>query len=181
MALLVALSMLAACNRGGTKEDAVPPPAQVVSTTAISTTTTEPPTTEPPTTAPRTPEQVVVDDYLAGWDAVIAAAEARDPNRPALLDLYRDRALELTQKYIQGLVDKNRTIRGSLTHDIRSVDINGTEAVLHDCTDDQYQEYDAEGRIAEPAEGRTGRDNRLRLEEGRWRTMVIYDRPELCS
>ncbi|MBW3556939.1 MAG: hypothetical protein KY454_08390 [Actinobacteria bacterium] len=174
-ALLVPLSVLAACNRGGTKQEALPP-APVASTTVL-----EPTTTEPPTTAPRTPEQVVVDDYLAGWDALRAAAEVRDPNHPALVDLYRGDALERLQNYIRGLVQKNRTTRGTLTHDIRSVTINGTEAVVHDCTDDQYLEYDADGRQVGTAEGRNGSDNRLRLEEGRWRTFVIYDLPAACS
>lgn len=171
-AVLVPLVVLAGCNRGGPEAETAPP-------AATTTTVAEPTTTQ--VTAPRTPEQVVLDDYLAGWDAVLAAIEARDPEHPALVDLYRERALEATQNYINKLVANNRTARGTIRHEIRSVTIDGTDAVIHDCTDDQYPEYDAEGNVVEPAEGRTGRDNRLRLEEGRWRTIIIYDRPELCS
>ncbi len=174
-ALMVTLSVLAACNRSDPKEKTLPP-VPVVSTTVV-----EPTTTEPPTTAPRTAEQVVVDDYLAGWDAVLAAIEARNPDHPALVDLYRDDALQRTQDYIRGLVAKNWTAKGTLTHEVRGVTINGTAAVVHDCTDDQYMDYDAQGRPAGTIEGRNGRDNRLRLEEGRWRTFVIYDLPGGCS
>lgn len=147
----------------------------------VSTTAADPTTTAAPTTAPRTPEQIVIDDYLAGWDAVLAAVEARDPDHPALLDLYRDEALQRTQDYIRNLVNKNRTARGTIAHEIRAVTIDGTEAVLHDCTDDQYRDYDEQGRPVGEIEGRNGRDNRLRLEEGRWRTMIIYGRDEICS
>lgn len=172
-AVLVPLVVLAGCNRGGPEAETMLPPT-------TSTTFAEPTTTQ--VTAPRTPEQVVLDDYLAGWDAVLAAIEARDPEHPALVDLYRERALEATQNYIRKLVANNRTARGTVRHEIRSVTIDGTEAVVHDCTDDQYIAYEANGEPAESPVGRVGRDNRLRLEEGRWRTAVIFGLPaEACS
>lgn len=170
-AVLVPLAVLAACDRSGPGAETAPP--------ATTTTVAEPTTTQ--VTAPRTPEQVVLDDYLAGWDAVLAAIEARHPEHPALVDLYRDDALKLTQEYIRGLVAKNWTARGTIRHEIRGVTIDGTEARVLDCTDDQYLDHDAEGRPVGQPEGRNGRDNRLRLEEGRWRTFVIYDRAETCS
>lgn len=172
-AVLVPLSIVAACKRSE-------PGDTVQRATATSTTVPETTTSTTSTTAPRTPEQVVTDDYLAGWDAVLAAVESRNPDHPALVDLYREEALERTQSYIRSLVEKNRTAKGTVTHEIGSVTINGTEAALHDCADDQYPEYDAAGNMVQPAEGRVGRDNRLRLEQGRWRTFVIYLRPEVC-
>lgn len=173
---LLSLSLLATCNGGGGRVETAR--RERTTTTAAEAPST---TSTTSTTAPRSPEQVVIDDYLAGWDAVLAASLALDPDHPALVELYREDALELTQRFIRGLKEKNRTIRGTITHDIQQVTIDGTEAVLLDCTDDQTVEYDADGRPVEPPEGPNGRDNRLRLEDGRWRTVVIYDRPQLCQ
>lgn len=169
--------MAAVATAAGACSDSAEGPEAAPAITAAPSTTTEPVTT---TSAP-TAEEAVMADYLAGWDAVIAAAATRNPEEPALLDLYRGRALANTQAYVRSLIDRSVTTRGKITHDARVVSVAGDEAVVHDCTLDEYVEYDAAGIPLPQEPGRDGRDNRLRLEGGRWRTYDIIDFEGACA
>lgn len=115
-------------------------------------------------------------DYLAAWDAFIAATTALDPEAPELIEMHRGEALAQVRGFIGDLRSKGHTNVGPLTHDARVVAVDGTEAVVHDCTDDQSVVRDATGAVVEPAVGKKGYDNRPRLEDGRWRTYTCSTR-----
>ncbi|MFP5376110.1 MAG: hypothetical protein ACLGIO_04910 [Acidimicrobiia bacterium] len=105
---------------------------------------------------------------------MLAAIETLDPEAALLVEMFRDRALTLTQDDVRKLAGESLAAKGTVTHRPRVVSVHGAEAVVYGCVVDGYAEYDAAGNLRTPAEGQLGRDNRLRLEHGRWRTYQIF-------
>ena len=155
--LLVPLAVTAGSCKAADEPAAAPP----------STTTT---TDEPEPTAA---EQAVLDDYLAGWAALTAATLRLDPDDPALAELFRDPALAGARSYILGLRGGGQSGFDHLRHRARIASMVGTEAVVFDCTTDQRLVRNETGLGTPTLEGKRGYDNRLRLEDGRWRTYQV--------
>ena len=140
---------------------------------APPSTTPKPSTTGVTVALPDPTEQAVLSDYLAGWDALVAATRRLDANDPGLADLYRDPALAGARRFISGLRTGGSTGFDHLSHRARVASVVGSEAVVFDCTTDESLVRNQTG-VGRPAQdNRRGYDNRLRLEDGRWRTYEV--------
>lgn len=158
MRIVLLSVMVGACSAGDR-------PTAAPASTTTTTTTGDP--------APTLAEQAVLDDYLAGWKALTAATLRLDPDDPALAELFRDPALAGARSYILGLRGGGQSGFDHLRHRARVASMVGTEAVVFDCTSDERLVRNETGLGTPTLEGKRGYDNRLRLEDGRWRTYEV--------
>ena len=150
----------------------------VVTVTAACSAAGPPAAAPDPSTATTAPaftpaEQAVLADYLAGWDALAGATSRLDPDDAALAELFRDPALAGARRFILGQRAGGQAGFDHLRHRARIASLEGSEAVVFDCTTDDRLVQNETGVGPASSEGKRGYDNRLRLEDGRWRTYEV--------
>lgn len=205
LAAAAAVAMVAAgCGGDGGDEERAQPSLTVPSTSA-TTATTAPPDPEPerieaeaPPGEPRpdidvnvtypsdfTPEQVaVVDAYRGYWHAYFTAADPVDPDHP-LISRYAtvERALGVKaglERFLERGVVAQLRGDGSNTHAILSVEIDGSIAVLRDCSiDDGLLVSAATGAVVDDDVVTRESEFTLTAVDGSWK--VSGTEPRLIS
>lgn len=143
-------------------------------TEAATTTSTAPTTTTTAAPAPDS-EEAVLAGYRAAWDGFMTAATANppDPDFPALLNRWRDSALEGYRGVVVTLQENGLIVRGDIELRPTVTSLAGDRAVVDDCYIDNAEAIDpSTGEVVIPREGPLPVRFHLRREGEQW---VIYD------
>lgn len=171
-----------ACSSGNADEDGEPRASQSTTTTA-STSLTTTTTAEPPSR-----EEAVVAGYRAHWAAWYAAAQAADPDVPAIAATTTGSFLEKTRAEIAAMRSSGERVRGDPgvpPIDSRQVRVaqfqSETTAVVVDCYVDNTVRYDAGGKpIGSTEPTFFSATATLVLADGTWKVASLQLKKDGC-
>ena len=119
-------------------------------------------------------------DYLAYWKAWLAASTTADPEAPALVDRVAGEQLGVLRQSLRQSRDRGIVARGTVTHRIEQVAVEGKRALLVDCVDlDKWLQYDAKtgALVGRQTIDRPSERARFTLAETPARWKVTYVQP----
>jgi len=174
--LLLAL-LAAACTSGdGNRGSATGTTAR---TTSAAPATTSAPTTTAPATA-----TVVLADYRAFWDDMVAVGKTANWQSPRIDDHATGQALAEAQATYRSLKSRGLVARGTVKVDAKVLSIKGGTAVVYDCNStSNFLAYDAAtGELRDKSSGRSnGKTVTMLLRGGTWKVAKTVTEVGRCT
>jgi hypothetical protein len=136
-----------------------------------------------PTPAADDGSVVVVDAYLAHWDALLAAGDPPNPQSPGLAETMTGAAFSSAQSFLSANAAEGLALRGSYTHDAEAISVTGTAATVEDCGEDGTSlVVAATGSVVEaPDETPEGVVADLVNENGAWKVSTLRYDDQVCA
>ncbi len=174
--LLLAL-LAAACTSGD--GDGGSATAATARTTSAAPATTSAPTTTAPATA-----TVVLADYRAFWDDMVAVGKTANWQSPRIDDHATGQALAEAQATYRSLKSRGLVARGTVKVDAKVLSIKGGTAVVYDCNStSNFLAYDAAtGELRDKSSGRSnGKTVTMLLRGGTWKVAKTVTEVGRCT
>jgi hypothetical protein len=177
LAVLLAVTGIAACGGGGSDEAADTPLLG-----RKGTVETEPSTTTTSTTVPADPtEAAILAGYRAGWDAFLRAMDPPDPDLPALAATSTGRALEQTRSYLSAIRGRGNVLRGTMALHPTVQSHTADSAVVLDCIEDSTTERPAASSEQGGSPERVGWQVQMKLNGPTWVQEALFETEAACN
>jgi hypothetical protein len=180
-ALLAGVSLLAllaaACTSGGGD-------GRSATAATAPTTSAAPATTSAPTTTAAATATVVLADYRAFWDDMIAVGRTANWRSPRIDNHATGQALAEAQATFRSLKSRGLVARGTVKVDAKVLSIKGGTAVVYDCNStSNFLAYDAAtGELRDKSSGRSnGKTVTMLLRGGTWKVAKTVTEVGRCT
>jgi hypothetical protein len=156
------------------------------STTAATApaTSAAPATTSVPTTTAVASATVVLADYRAFWDDVVAVGKTANWRSPRIDDHATGQALAEAQATFRSLKSRGLVARGTVKVDAKVLSIKGRTAVVYDCNStSNFLAYDATtGELRDKSSGRSnGKTVTMLLQGKTWKVAKTVTEVGRCT
>jgi hypothetical protein len=146
------------------------------------------PTSAPPATTPATTTvavaTVVLADYRAFWDDMVAVGKTANWRSPRIDDHATGQALAEAQATFRSLKSRGLVARGTVKVDAKVLSIKGRTAVVYDCNStSNFLAYDAAtGELRDKSSGRSNGKTVTMLLQGRtWKVAKTVTEVGRCT
>ncbi len=150
----------------------------------VPTTSAAPAATSAPTTTAVATATVVLADYRAFWDDMVAVGRTANWRSPRIDDHATGQALAEAQATFRSLKSRGLVARGTVKVDAKVLSIKGGTAVVYDCNStSNFLAYDAaSGELRDKSSGRSnGKTVTMLLQGGTWKVAKTVTEVGRCT
>src|SRR6266498_5975499 len=150
----------------------------------VPTTSAAPAATSAPTTTAVATATVVLADYRAFWDDMVAVGRTANWRSPRIDDHATGQALAEAQATFRSLKSRGLVARGTVKVDAKVLSIKGGTAVVYDCNStSNFLAYDAAtGELRDKSSGRSnGKTVTMLLRGGTWKVAKTVTEVGRCT